>query len=106
MLDIYETSPEKRQFLSDLVQEIPGSTSAAQRDRLMAAFRRYAISTAEAQRWLGVYDPPARVFELRHREGHDIATCWWSGESEAGTTHRVGLYTLIRESKPEEVPHD
>lgn len=95
MRDVYKTSPEKRQFLRSLVRDIPGTTSAAQLERLLAALRRFAISTAEAQRWLGIYDPPARVHQLRHRDGHDIETCWWQGQSEAGTTHRIGLYTLM-----------
>lgn len=95
MRDVYKTSAEKRQFLRGLVREIPGSSNAAQLQRMLAALRRYAVSTAEAQRLMGIYDPPARVHQLRHRDGFEIETCWWQGQSEAGTTHRIGLYTLL-----------
>lgn len=100
MLDVYKTSGAKRQFLRGLVKTIPGSTTAAQLKRLMEALRQYPISSAEAQRWLGVYDPAARVWQLRHRYGHEVATCWWRGESESGTLHKIGLYSLLREAKP------
>ncbi len=95
MREVYKTSAEKRQFLRALVRDIPGSSNAAQLQRMLAGLQRYPISTAEAQRFMGIYDPPARVHQLRHRDGHDIETCWWQGQSEAGTTHRIGLYTLM-----------
>lgn len=97
---IYQTSPAKRKFLEGLARTMSGNAGASQCQRLLEALRRYALSTAECQRYLDIYDPAARVHNLRHRDGHTIETCWWYGETEQGVVHRVGLYTLVKEVKP------
>ena len=44
-------------------------------------------------RYLDVYDPRARVMQLRNR-GETIDTHWQTVITEAGARHRVGRYTL------------
>lgn len=97
---VYKTSPEKRRYLEKLARTMPGNAGFTQCQRLLVALRKYPLSTAECQRYLDVFDPPARIHTMRHRDGHDIETCWWRGETEQGVVHKVGLYTLMREARP------
>jgi len=77
--------------------EHTGNSAAAQCSRLLQRLRQGPLTTTEAQRKLDVYDPPARVFQLR-AQGHRIDTVWTRDETEAGVTHRVGQYVLVKEA--------
>lgn len=74
-----------------------GNTGVAQCARLLARLRNGPLTTTEAQRKLDVYDPPARIFQLR-AQGHRIDTVWTRDETEAGVLHRVGRYVLVKEA--------
>lgn len=74
-----------------------GNSGAAQCARLLERLRKGPLTTCEAQRKLDVYDPPARVHQLRSH-GHLIDTVWTHDETEAGISHRVGLYVLRKEA--------
>ena len=53
----------------------PHATAATQRRRLHAYLRDHGnISTIEARAELAIMAPAARVWELRHDEGHHIIT--------------------------------
>ncbi|WP_412548887.1 helix-turn-helix domain-containing protein [Ralstonia pseudosolanacearum] len=71
------------------------NSTEAQRTRLLAALRRGPVTTIEARRDLDILMPAARVFELRHREGYDIALYWVQEATQAGRLHRVARYALM-----------
>ena len=91
------TSPEKKAALETIRSNFKGAASHSQAARLLEALSRYPISTFEDMRYLDVYHCPARVLQLRKR-GHQITTHWQTVVTEAGESHRVGLYVL--ESQP------
>ena len=72
----------------------PGTTCSVQRQRLRSALAKFAITSYEAMRYLDIYDPRARVMELR-RDGEQIHRHWWTVATESGDLHRVGLYVLF-----------
>ena len=77
-----------------LVRDLhPGASSEVQCARMRAALSQFSITTFEAMRYLDVYDPRARVMQLRNR-GESIDTHWQTVITEAGERHRVGRYTL------------
>ena len=76
-----------------LVRDLhPGVSSKVQCARIRAALSQFSITTFEAMRHLDVYDPRARVMQLRHA-GESIDTHWQTVITEAGERHRVGRYT-------------
>lgn len=72
---------------------IHGNTTQSQCERIRAALAQFSITTFEAMRYLDIYDPRARVMQLR-RQGERIDTHWRTIVTESGTKHRVGLYAL------------
>lgn len=71
-----------------------GHTGPIQRQRLLCALHELnAVSTFEASRYLDIYYPPARKFELVD-EGHDIVTEMREALTESGRRHRIGIYLL------------
>ena len=70
------------------------NSSKAQRIKLLRALRCGGVSTIQARRDLDIMMPGARIFELRHKEGHEIITVWTTEETEAGNPHRVAYYVL------------
>ena len=76
-----------------LVRDLhPGVNSEVQCARIRTALSRFSITTFEAMRYLDVYDPRARVMQLRN-QGETIDTHWQTVITEAGERHRVGRYT-------------
>jgi hypothetical protein len=73
------------------------NSSAAQRQRLLDALRRYMVSTIAARRDLDIMMPAARVHELRHRFGYQIDMVWIEQPTDCGKLHRVALYVLKSE---------
>lgn len=73
------------------------NSSAAQRQRLLDALRRYMVSTIAARRDLDILMPAARVHELRHRFGYQIDMVWIKQPTDCGKLHRVALYVLKSE---------
>jgi Helix-turn-helix domain len=88
------TPPEKKAALQAIAAQFTGQAAQAQRERLLEALSRFAVTTFEAMRYLDIYDPRPRVHELRHRFGYKITTAWQSVVTESGDKHRVGLYVL------------
>jgi Helix-turn-helix domain len=88
------TPPEKKAALQAIAAQFSGQDTPAQRERLLEALSRFAVSTFEAMRYLDIYDPRPRVHELRHRLGYKIKTVWQTVITESGQKHRVGLYVL------------
>lgn len=72
-----------------------GNAGATQTARLLEALRYGPITTNEARRFLDVFDPAARVRDLRHKMGFEIETLWQNSVTEQGISHRVGLYCLV-----------
>ena len=88
------TPPEdKRHALAAILAAHPGNTCAVQCQRIRAALSCFSLTTFEAMRHLDVYDPRARVLQLR-KQGERIDTHWTQIHTEAGHPHRVGLYVL------------
>ena len=91
------TSPtppdDKRQALAAILAAHPGNSCSVQCARIRAALSRFNLTTYEAMRQLDVYDPRARVLQLR-KAGEHIDTHWIRIETETGHPHRVGLYVL------------
>ena len=83
------TKIEALQLVRDLH---PGVSSKVQCARIRAALSQFSITTFEAMRYLDVYDPRARVMQLRNA-GESIDTHWQTVITEAGERHRVGRYT-------------
>lgn len=72
------------------------NAAAAQRQRIADHLRKHgSLDTETARMALDVYHAPARIRELRHRYGWEIATVFIDRETAAcGRTHRVGKYIL------------
>ena len=87
------SAPDKIKALHLLRDLHPGVSSAVQCARIRTALSRFSITTFEAMRYLDVYDPRARVMQLRNA-GNAIDTHWQTVITEAGERHRVGVYTL------------
>lgn len=89
------TSPadDKREALAEILAAHPGNSCAVQCARIRAALSRFNLTTFEAMRHLDVYDPRARVLQLR-KDGESIKTVWTRIPTESGDLHRVGLYVL------------
>ncbi len=84
----------KLQFLSELLAKHKGNGVANQRARILAALRRFSLTTTEIRRFLDVFEVAARIWELRHLEGHDIPKVWVRTFTETGREHKCALYTL------------
>ena len=95
MKDKERATPEKEAALKQIRDQFIGTSGHSQAERLLAALRRFPITTFEAMCLLDVYHVPARVLQLR-KAGHQIITLWQIVTTEAGATHRVGLYILQR----------
>lgn len=85
--------PLREAAFKELNMNFNGNSAKEQRERLLQALRKFAITTFEASRFLSIYDPRARICELRS-EGHEIRTVWETIEAENGVLHRVGKYVL------------
>jgi len=85
--------PHKEATFKELNENFSGNSAKDQRERLLQGLRKFAITTFEASRFLCIYDPRARICELR-TQGHKIKTVWETIEAENGVLHRVGKYLL------------
>lgn len=83
----------KREALASILTAHPGNTCTVQCARIRAALSRFNLTTFEAMRHLDVYDPRARVLQLR-KAGECITTVWTQVITETGHSHRVGMYVL------------
>lgn len=73
-----------------------GNDGAVQCRRALDALQILGhLTTYEASRHLDLYDPRARIRDLRNA-GHAIVTSWRRVPTESGRPHRIGLYTLTR----------
>lgn len=90
----HATPPTKRKFLQGLAKTMSGNDGVTQAARLLEALKHGPITTNECRRFLDVFDPAARVRDLRHKLGHEIETHWQESVTEQGIAHRVGLYVL------------
>ncbi len=93
MNNAFQTPTEKRQALEAILLQHPGNTCTEQCQRLRVALSQFSVTTFELMRHLDLYDPRARVMQLR-MAGDRIDTVWDVIVSEAGTKHRVGRYVL------------
>lgn len=104
-LPIHTTGPQKRSVLAQILQEYPGSSAAAQCQRIREALSRFACTSVELVRYLDCYDANARLHELRHRHGVGIGMGWVRArneeapvKTEASEGAAPGLITLHRDS--------
>ncbi len=74
----------------------PHATSQTQRHRIYDWLKKHRhISTVEARQELAIMSPAARIFELRHDEGHPILTI--------REEHGVARYHLLHGHQGQEV---
>ena len=78
-------------------KKLSWNSGLAQRQRALQRMRKGPVTTCELQRQHDIYDPPARICELR-KQGFKIDTVWSRDETESGVTHRVGQYVLVKEA--------
>jgi hypothetical protein len=97
---IETTTIEKRRSLRLILKGTPGNRLEQQRARIIQALELGTLNTSEAQSFLRVYDPPARVCELRHVMGFKIKTHMMLVQTSLGDVHRLGVYVLTRGGKP------
>lgn len=71
------------------------NSTAAQRNRLLAALRKYPVTTIYARDALDIMAPAARVLELRYNDGLNILTHWKTEQTSCGKKHRVAEYVLL-----------
>jgi len=95
MTDEKKAAPGKVAALEFIRDQFKGTSGRNQAERLLAALRQFPVTTYEAMRHLDVYHVPARVLQLR-KAGHQITTLKQLVLTEAGVSHRVGLYVLQR----------
>jgi len=85
----------RKDVRSFLKQKQVYDTTTAQRQRLLDWLRTSPITTCEARAILNILLPAARIFELRHQFGHNIAMRWIVDEDFFGRPHRIGEYALL-----------
>ncbi|TDP74132.1 helix-turn-helix domain-containing protein [Roseateles toxinivorans] len=100
-MDEKKTTPEKEAALKSLRDQFTGLDAATQKTRLLAALQLFPVTTFEASRFLDVYHPAGRIRDLRD-DGHEILTLWTDTTTEAGVTHRIGRYVLVRMAQQEQ----
>lgn len=86
----------KLAVLTEVRQMFKGNEAGTQRRRVQEVLERgFTLNTFEASRHLDVYHCPARIKELRNA-GLNIVTHWVRVLTEAGVSHRIGQYLLVR----------
>jgi hypothetical protein len=84
----------RNQVFADLLAENTATNTVNQRQRLAKALIKLgSVTTFEAMRFLGIYDPRPRKLELL-AQGFDIALVWDTTITEDGAKHRIGRYVL------------
>ena len=90
-----KTDATRLTMLADILRDFAGGTTEHQRRRLAEALTTLgSITTDEAMRYLDIYGPRPRVYEMRHELGWDITTVMETGITEAGEKHLIGRYVL------------
>lgn len=93
-MDFHSTPLSRIAALHEIRDRHFGHASPVQCARLLEAMQQLgSVTTAEASRYLDVYDPPARKLSLV-KAGHRIIMTWDRDETESGEVHRVGRYSL------------
>lgn len=99
-MSTFATPSEKRHALRAIRLMFPGTSNRAQCARIRAALSQFSVTTFELMRFADVYDPRARVMQLR-AQGERIDTHWQVIHTESGDRHRVGLYVLRPSADPQ-----
>jgi hypothetical protein len=95
----HQTSNKVAQFINTLGNY--NNSPNSQRKRLLEFFNQVhiQISTTQAREDLGIMQPAARIFELRHNFGYDILCERIKELDHNGIPHRMGLYTFLGKNK-------
>ncbi|MBP0633186.1 MULTISPECIES: helix-turn-helix domain-containing protein [unclassified Cupriavidus] len=81
--------------LAEIAKLARGNHHTTQTQRLAIALKELqAVSTYECRKFLDIYCPPARKFDLV-QQGFKIETHWQTVRVESGQMHRVGVYVLV-----------
>ncbi|MGY2490976.1 helix-turn-helix domain-containing protein [Cupriavidus sp. CP313] len=93
-----QTSPEpsfRDRRLAEISKLLHGNHHTTQTQRLATALKELqSVSTYECRKFLDIYCPPARKFDLV-QQGLHIETHWQTVRVESGQEHRVGVYVLV-----------
>ena len=75
------------------------NTSNSAADQRVRAYARLkakgSATTIELRDECDIMMPAARIHELRHKHGHNIATIWVHQPTACGKLHRVAQYVLV-----------
>lgn len=89
--------------LKEMQSANPSASVGSQCDALMRAMRELgSVTCLEAQRFLDIRHPPARILDLT-KAGHVIARRWVKQFTERGREHRTMAYCISRERQAREV---
>lgn len=92
--ELRSATTTRQDELTAIYRESRGNHHTTQTARLALALKILgSVSTYECRRFLDIYYPPARKFDLL-QQGYRIETHWQFIESDCGQIHRVGLYVL------------
>ncbi|MFV8511327.1 helix-turn-helix domain-containing protein [Ralstonia pseudosolanacearum] len=92
--ELRSATATRQDQLAAIYRESRGNHHTTQTTRLALALKTLgSVSTYECRRFLDIYYPPARKFDLL-QQGYRIETHWQFIESDCGQIHRVGLYIL------------
>ncbi len=89
------SATQSQQNISKPRKQTNDTASTNQRKRLIDARRKRPLSTIQIRHELDVFQPAARIFELRHDQGYNIITQWDKQETPEGYMHRVAKYVLL-----------
>ena len=88
-------NPDRLAVFSEILNEHTGNSCTSQRQRFKAALLKLgSVLTFELSRFLDIYYPPSRKFELINIDGWEIDLIWERFETESGEIHRIGRYIL------------
>ncbi len=90
---------EKLRIFRAVCERFPGSSTAAQRSRLLAALRLTPVTTYEARNSLDVSAPSQRLGELRRDHPHIVRTMARQAMNPGGALHAVAQYRLVHEDR-------
>jgi tryptophan 2,3-dioxygenase len=98
-MDLHRTPPDRVAALHAIRDRHAGQVAATQCARLLEAMQSLgSVTTVEASRYLDVYRPPARKWNLVEA-GHTILMTWDRDVTESGAVHRVGRYSIVKGAK-------
>lgn len=82
------------------MKALNNKTTKSQRKQLLRYLKSHksGISARDALLKLGIERASARIWDLKHRDGHEIDKVWYQYTNDAGNTVRFCKYVLVKEA--------